>query len=246
MRRYVFLDLDDTLFQVRRKCPEGELVEPISYSLNGQPISFITDRQSEFFRWLADGADIIPTTARSIDSYQRVKLPFHGYAICSFGGIVLMPNGSYDPAWHEYIAPSAEKYKDILSIAAKEIKDRVDRLKLDIRVSIISDAGSDFYVSVKHNQSFLPDLKIIADFIQHSTPIDWCIHLNDNNLALLPPYLGKEAAVSWFIKKYINVKESLLIGVGDSITDANFIALCNYALTPTKSQLFTSFLQENQ
>lgn len=244
MRRYVFLDLDDTLFQVSRKCPEGEPVEPISYSILGQPVSFITDRQRELFRWLGDEAEIIPTTARSIDGYRRVKLFFPGYAICSFGGIVLMPDGSSDPTWLTHIVPLAEKYADNLAIVARELKEYAERRELDVRISIISDAGSDFYVSVKHNQANLSDLKIIADFMQHSSPANWHIHLNDNNLALLPPYLGKEHAVSWFIERYINVKESIIIGVGDSFTDANFMALCDYALTPTKSQFFNSFFKE--
>ena len=244
MRRYVFLDLDDTLFQIPRKCPEGEPVEPISYSIQGQPVSFITDRQRELLRWLSDGAEIIPTTARSIDGYRRVKLFFPGYAICSFGGVVLMPDGSSDLSWLTHIAPLAQKYADDLAVAAREVKEYAYRLGLDVRIGIVSDAGSDFYVSVKHNEANLSDLKLIADFLRHFTPSNWRIHLNDNNLALLPPYLGKEYAVSWFIERYINIKESIIIGVGDSVTDADFMALCDYALTPTKSQIFASLFSE--
>ena len=242
MKRYIFLDLDDTLFQSRRKCPPGEPVKEISHSANGQPTSFITNQQQEFFKWLTDGAEVIPTTARSIDSFQRVNIPFTGYAICSFGGIILEPDGNCHPDWQTYIAPLVKQHRDFLFVAAKSVKDFAELQEIDVRIRIVSDAGYDFYVSIKHNQSHVGELDRIVEFMQAHLPSDWRIHFNDNNVGLLPPYLGKEYAVSWFIERYINVRDSLIIGVGDSLTDADFMALGDYAIMPPRSQLFTSLL----
>lgn len=240
MKRYVFLDLDDTLFQSRRKCPPGQPVKEISYSINGQPTSFITEQQQAFFQWLADGAEIIPTTARSLDSFRRVKIPFTGYAICSFGGIILMPDGNCHPDWETYIAPLVKQHRHFLFETAQSVKDFAAARQLDIRVAIVADTSHDFYVSIKHNQSQVEELNQIVEFMTVRLPPDWRIHFNDNNVSLLPPYLGKEYAVSWFIDRYIDVRDSLIISVGDSLTDAAFMSLGDYAIMPPKSQLFTS------
>lgn len=240
MKKYVFLDLDDTLFQSARKCPPNTPVTEISYSVTGKSTGFITKQQQEFLNWLSEKAEIIPTTARSINSFRRVNISFTGYAICSFGGIILTPQGNCQQEWQAYIKPLVNQYHQSLLAMAESIKKFSQLKQLDVRIVIVKDLEYDFYLNIKHNQHKIAELNQIRELMNTCMPKNWRIHSNDNNLSLLPPYLGKEYAVSWFIDRYINREDSLLITVGDSFTDAAFMALGDYAVTPPKSQLFTS------
>src|SRR5262245_40812091 len=99
MRLVVFLDLDDTLFQTRPKCPDGEPLHLAAFRRDGEALSFMTARQRALFDWLSATASVVPTTARNRDAFRRVRLPFTGPAILDFGGVVLQPDGTPDPVW---------------------------------------------------------------------------------------------------------------------------------------------------
>lgn len=77
-RPLVFVDLDDTLFQTARKMGD----EPrftATLDVDGQPNGFMNATQKSFVEWLLATSDVVPVTARSIEAYQRVQLPFaHG------------------------------------------------------------------------------------------------------------------------------------------------------------------------
>ncbi|MBS2005343.1 MAG: trehalose phosphatase, partial [Cyanobacteria bacterium SZAS LIN-5] len=60
---------------------------------------------------------------------------------------------------------------------------------------------------------------------------------NGNNFALLPPFLSKERAVEYFLRE-LAPPHDCLIGIGDSRSDLGFMALCDYVVTPTRSQIF--------
>src|SRR5689334_914937 len=98
MQTFVFLDLDDTILQTRPKCPAGEPIHPAAHGRDGQPLSFITDRQRALLDLFA-AATVIPTTARNHDAFRRVRLLFTGHAILDFGGVILRPDGTPDPGW---------------------------------------------------------------------------------------------------------------------------------------------------
>jgi predicted mannosyl-3-phosphoglycerate phosphatase (HAD superfamily) len=63
------------------------------------------------------------------------------------------------------------------------------------------------------------------------------LHANDNNLSLLPRFLGKEKAVEHVLDQHLAGEPRLTLGMGDSLTDAPFLNLCDYAILPCDSQL---------
>lgn len=65
----VLSDLDDTLFQTRRKMVDELALEPfrtgaVDRTLN--PRSFMTEEQSMLVDWLLEQAELIPVTARGL------------------------------------------------------------------------------------------------------------------------------------------------------------------------------------
>src|SRR5262249_42901190 len=107
MKIVLFLDLDDTLFQTAPKCPPDEPVRPLASPRDGLPLSSMTARQRLLLETLARPAVVIPVTARNLDAFRRVDLPFADGAVLDFGGVVLLPDCTPDPAWDAVVRPRA-------------------------------------------------------------------------------------------------------------------------------------------
>src|SRR5258707_6855351 len=107
MRIHVFLDLDGTLFQTRPKCPPGVDLTSAALRRDGTPLSFMTQRQGRLLELLRSADSVIPTTARNLDAFRRVHLPFPSLAILNFGGLILLPDGSPDREWDALVRPQA-------------------------------------------------------------------------------------------------------------------------------------------
>ena len=99
-----------------------------------------------------------------------------------------------------------------------------------------ADAGLDLYLSVKHNAAAWEELEAVADWLRAEVPAGWRVHLNGNNLAVLPPFLDKAHAVRWF-RNRIAGPHPFAIGLGDSLSDVEFLLACDIAALPAGAQL---------
>ena len=248
MKRAFFVDLDDTLFQTLRKNGQASILAAIDKE--GRPLSFQSDAQAAFFDWIRKDAVLIPVTGRNVSALRRVVLPLGaaagndnagGYAICSYGGVIIGPDGEPEPQWHARIKDQSKAISGEMKHLEQILADMARSLSVDCRFTIVADAGLPLYLSIKHNQSDGEEMKRLAQAI--IKPDGWLVHLNDSNLALLPPFLGKEKAVSFFLETILAPK-TLTIGVGDSLTDLGFMGLMDFAIQPTSSQIFRTVMDQ--
>ncbi len=234
----VLLDLDNNIFQSERKCPEGEITA-VAFKTNGEACGFMTPSQQTFFNWLSATALVIPNTARDTATFKRAHLPFKSYSICSFGGVILQPDGKVEDAWHKLIAQEAASEKVFLQKVHAELLSIAATRRFDIRARLVEDQDLTLYISVKHNNHLNHELVELGQAVQEHLPKDWTVHFNDNNLAIFPQFLGKEKASKWLLENLIKpAKEAVIIGSGDSFTDVPFMAQSHFALMPAKSQIF--------
>ncbi len=234
---HVFLDLDDTLFQTLPKCPPGAHLTPAAFRRDDTPLSFMTARQVHLFEMLRAATNIIPTTARNLDAFRRVRLPFTSLAILDFGGVILLPDGSPDPTWDALIRPQAQAVSSELEHWRDTLLAFVAANHLGASVRIIGDLDMPLYVVVKHPEADLNALaRIRRDALVGLDPARFFLHDNDNNLAIIPTFLGKGRAVEYVIQHHLG-EDALTIGVGDSLSDAAFLGACDFALLPSRSQL---------
>lgn len=230
MRRVVFLDLDDTVFHSAHKGGEGELVATLS---DGRPGSWMNRRQRAMFDWLAAGAEVVPTTGRNTAALERVYLSFAGWAITSFGGVILRPDRSVEPSWREAVGARVEPaLLDALALAARDEPARV-------RARVVEDGGLPLYVSVKTEPGNEAALRPIRERLRGLAPT-WQHHLAAHNLASMPPWLDKAHAVRWY-RAHVAPPEHLAIGVGDSLSDLPFLAACDVAVTVAGSAIAARF-----
>lgn len=244
MLTLVFLDLDDTLFQSRRKCPpDADDLQLAACLQGGIPHSFTTAKQRALWRLLDGNASVIPTTARDLDALRRVALPFRSWCILDYGGVILDPGGEPDAHWHQRMQAVSTASLGALQELSAAIERHIQTAHLSAHVRIVEDLGLPFYLVAKYRAGRSQDLdrlqaELVAPWVAARSP-DFRLHRNDNNLAVLPAALGKEHAVRHLIGRLGGEGEALLsIGIGDSLIDGAFMAECDYAVTPRGTQLF--------
>lgn len=247
MRKLVFLDLDDTLFQSRRKCPAEQDLHPVAYLGDGSAHSFMTTKQRALWQLLGDNAILIPTTARDLDALRRVDLPFQSWRIIAYGGIILDPDGLPDAPWLERMRAVSQDSLAELTELVESARTFAVRHALSVRIRLVGEFDLPFYLVAKYRDGETADLERLQQeliqpwLLEH---IDgYRLHRNGNNLAVLPRTLGKEHAVRYLIERLSGEwGELVTFGIGDSLIDGAFMAECDYSLTPHGSQLFGATL----
>lgn len=238
MRAIALVDLDDTLFQTLGKCPPdvpAEALAPIGYARDGAPLSYATPRQMSFLSWLSDSTLLVPVTARSRDALDRVRIDWTR-AVCAHGGLILDGEGAADPRWHARMAAEADAHAASLASLSDRVADEAGEAAL--RVRVLAENGVPLYVLAKHPEGDAAALAEVIGRVVPDVPAGWTIHLNGNNAAFLPPFLGKQHAVAFLLPELRRqYPRAPVIGIGDSLTDAPFMALCDFAMMPSRSQL---------
>lgn len=242
MNKYLFVDLDDTLFSSLAKCDPGADLQPIAYRKDGSACSFTTCKQREFLATVSAGMTLIPATARSRDALSRVNVDFCDHKIIDHGGAILMPGGEPEPAWLEHMRGEIGACLPGLRKATVVIDDFARSVGFDARARMVEDFGIPFYVLVKdpgHVAARLDVLETqaVAPWIEGEGS-GFQIYRNGNNLAVVPKALNKAGAVAYLIERLRAVHgEVMTVGMGDSRSDARFMAACDYAIVPNGSQL---------
>ena len=246
MRAITLVDLDDTLFQTLRKCPPEvprDRLVPLGFARDGSPLSYATPRQVAMIEWLAETAWLVPVTARSRDALMRAHIPFSA-AIAAHGGVILGEDGTPDAEWHAHISAQAKACASALHTLRDRITLEAEERRADLRVRVLDEDGVGLYVLAKHQETDEAALHATVDAMLDEVPAGWTVHRNGNNVAVMPPWLGKQHAVAALLPRLRAAHpDAPVIGIGDSVTDAPYMALCDYAMMPQGSQLARAALE---
>lgn len=230
----LFLDLDDTIFQTKRKNSRG--VIPATNPENPINTSFMTKGQELFLDifFNTDRLKIIPVTARDLEQYKRTVISNHPEvttAVMYFSAVII-DNGEIDVVWQEHIKNSYSKLKYSLGEVFEKVSNNIDQTNFKIH------SVEDFYLVIKNRSVNKEQYIIQNDELKNKLSAllndEYYVHYNSNNISVLPKFLDKKNAVEYLIKKY---RPQLTIGAGDSITDLNFMQLCDFKIIPGNSQI---------
>ncbi|MDR2689419.1 MAG: hypothetical protein LBB76_06640 [Azoarcus sp.] len=239
LKKFLFVDLDDTLFQSRRKCPARDDLIPAAYLKDGSAHSFATPTQGSLFALFQREATIIPVTARNADAFRRVRLDFPHGGIIDYGGVIIAPDGRPETPWLERSAALAARALAMLKALHQRIETQAVASGATVRVRIIKDFGIPFYLCAKSQEGDEDALDAIEAMVRHDgAALPLRVHRNGNNLAMLPDWLDKRPAVEHMIERLRRAHgEIITIGMGDSLSDLAFMHACDYALVPRASQI---------
>ena len=239
----IFSDLDDTLFQTRRKMVDELAQEPfrtgaLDRSLN--PRSFMTEEQAMLVDWMLEQSDLIPVTARGTEEIARVTIPFHSWAIATHGAVILNPQGEADAEWQALMLEKLAPYREQLLTMQQQITELMAERQINAWARINYEyQQTPVYLVMKHRDSTqLPELYAIADEIEQRFPTaGWYIHRNGNNVAWLPNVVEKGLAVRFLLERLRSERGVFpVIGLGDSLSDHRFMKLCSWYGLPRQSQ----------
>lgn len=243
MKKFLFVDLDDTLFQTPGKCADERDLQPAAYLKDGSACSYSTPRQRAFFELMNREMTLIPATARNRDALGRVNLPFSSHAIIDYGGVVLTPDGTPDGVWLEQMRADMALALDGLKEAIAVIDNYSASAGLKGRARMIEDFATPFYIVVKDPDKQAERLarierEALTSWIASDTGQNFYLHRNGNNLAVLPKLLNKARAVI-YLRQQLEKKHGAImtLGMGDSQSDARFMSVCDYAIVPSGTQL---------
>ncbi|NLC20911.1 MAG: trehalose phosphatase [Halomonadaceae bacterium] len=239
IRPLIFVDLDDTLFQSARKMAEDMPREVVTTDSHGVPNGYMTPNQSVFTSWLLDHGDVVPVTARSVDAFRRVQMPFQLGAICHHGGVLLDAGGRVDVDWQLQCRLDLAQYQDALARVFEELLIIRQELQISLRLTQQETPGQVQFVMAKQSGGSDEVLIKVLGMIQERLPLNGLyVHLNGNNLTFIPHAISKRRAVEeWLRRDRACHGLRPVIGFGDSLTDHGFLSECDWWGTPKNGQL---------
>lgn len=232
----IFIDLDDTIFQTHRKQVPTEQHKIATTDISGQPLSYMNPKQQFFINWLLEAADVVPVTARSVDGFKRVQLPFVNGAVCSHGGTILNKDLTIDSEWVELQKQAEVKLKDVLLGLPDALHEYAKDLG-EVRTWTLVENDLTIYAVAKQKEQGPLFLDQIVEKLPLNLLEQCYIHINGNNLAIIPNHVSKQNAVEFYIKKYNTQLDRPILGWGDSLSDLGFLNCCDWFGMPKNSQL---------
>jgi len=228
----LFIDLDDTLFQTKRKNPHG--IIPVSHNAKTGRSSYMTEAQELFFELFShsERVKIIPTTARDLQQYNNCFLsrsPLIDTAIIYFSGVIL-EKGVEEKQWQQHIKKSFSQ----LDIPLSKLFTQIEKI-IGNNSHFTLDNADDYYLIVRAQIDCPKNIRknLFSELKTLKTP-DYLIHQNNRLFVFVPNFLDKRYAVQYLIEKH---QPELTLGVGDSITDLPFMLQCDFRIFPKNAQI---------
>lgn len=227
---WVFLDLDDTLFQTQRKRNDG-----IVQATQGTTLSYMTPAQAQYLQWLQHTpalVNIVPTTARDLTQYYNTFLSQHPgiqWAILYHAGMILhqgQPDLNWQAQQQVHYQQLSQPVPTLWQVIAAQLDSRQFKLfNVD-----------DYYVSIKarHETPVSQREEVFAQLKTLVCTADYDWQQTDRALHIFPRFLNKKQAVEYLIAQH---QPTLTIGVGDSTTDLDFMHCCDYQVCPQHSEI---------
>ncbi|ABM03098.1 sucrose-6F-phosphate phosphohydrolase [Psychromonas ingrahamii 37] len=241
-RIFVFTDLDDSLFSSKRKHTKTADSQITSVNKQGEIESYATLQQQKLVQMLAAlKASFIAVTGRRTSAYKHCiidQVTNSEYAIVSHGALILDKKSALLPCWINYLNNTYDMkhWQKKLTQAHCQLINYFSAMNCEARVRLIIDHDICTYICIKipahqHQESLLAKINL------HLKQLDFSIHGNAGNFAVLPPYASKELAVNYLIKKLNISDKDVVFGIGDSVSDLPFIRNLDFAIFPKSSQI---------
>ncbi|MFT5707215.1 MAG: hydroxymethylpyrimidine pyrophosphatase-like HAD family hydrolase [Oceanospirillaceae bacterium] len=231
-----FSDIDDSLIQTKRKCLDEPVLTTTAVDKEGLAASFSTPAQQLLIN-LCNEHIFIPVTGRNKAALDRVSIAHSSFQVIDHGAIVLNAQGELDKGWLNILADQTAQWRPVLTDYVDQVQQVISEQKLALRCRIISDFGIACYISIKGEQA---DLTKLAQISERFSTLDENarVHINGDNMALLPPYACKKSAVNYLKQHFLaDNQQTLFVGIGDSDSDLAFMQACHFQMIPQKSQI---------
>lgn len=233
----VATDLDRTMIYSRAAFGDGS--EPATVCVEhyeGQPLSYMTATAAAHFDALADVVALVPVTTRTIEQFQRVRLPGapSGYAVTSNGGSILR-NGLPDRRWRSALDAQVRADCATLVEVRADLRARVDEsFALKLR-----DADDLFCYLVVDLERLPADF--VAEWDAWCRPRGWSVSRQGRKIYAMPAPVCKSRAVQEVRRRLVESgdldPQARLYAAGDGALDAEMLRIADAAIRPRHGEL---------
>jgi hydroxymethylpyrimidine pyrophosphatase-like HAD family hydrolase len=239
VRPLVLTDLDDTVFRNARKVPQIEMdgcAEVVTDT--GNRVSVMTQRQAAFFDWITSTCEVIPVTARSLEAFRKINLPFgDGWKIAGNGAVVIRPDGGIDEEWAAIMCGELVAYANVLQEMHDAAAWRVREAGFEFVVKRYAEYGHEHCVLFSCEGQDHSYLASIAGRLHFGLTDNIHIHHNAGTLALTAGPVSKQRACEYVLSKIEGLDRRPVLAFGDSLSDLPFMSLGDFICAPNGSQI---------
>lgn len=229
-----FCDLDGVFVQTARHVV-GQPTTVAYTSPKGKDI-VLTDKQLLLHNKLNEIGYVVPVTARSLESMNRLKsvMNFNHHKICDHGAFLYDENDELVKDYSDSLIKVVYEHQNNLKIAL----DKLSRLSLQNSIfdntlfKPIYHGTYLLHIEGKAHSDF--HAKTISKYLSKLSGL--VVSTNGPSFSVtcgVPSY--KQLACDYLLNNVEKYKGCLTLGFGDSVSDLPFITECDYSVIPNKT-----------
>ena len=213
-----FADLDDSLFQTKRKNLAGKYVA--TFPRNVLKKSFYTQAQFQLLNFLLRNNEIIfiPLTARTKEQFQRTKIYKEKQAqiYSNYYGSLLYIDDQEELTYNRKIEKESKIVFDhIYKISEKVIKKYPDVIFANVDDKYITTDTKNI-LAINYLKQLITNKKYFVE-----------VYNEGKYTTVIPKSSNKSSIVKYLIKKF---KPIMTIGLGNSESDLDFLNICDFKI----------------
>lgn len=239
---YYFVDLDNTLFTSKNRMDNNDLSIPAYLSKDGSVGGYMNLHQRTMLNTMSNSGIVIPVTARNAEQFSLVLIQFKSVCVINMGATIIGLSEDKDRKYFEIITEKVKEhdYKVIHDLIVAVCSN----LCADYSLKIVTHDKISLYFVVKSKTNKTSVHNKIKKYLSQNIIFNkFHIMVSEDELVITPHCVNKKNAVQYLMKEIMKInKTATFIGAGDSVTDIDFMQTCDYAITPTKSQIFNKLM----
>ncbi|MBP3797754.1 MAG: HAD hydrolase family protein [Ruminococcus sp.] len=208
-------DLDNTLIHSYKHKRDGDMCVEL---LNGEQQGFMSKKVYDKLSALPDNVELVPLTTRSVEQFERIKLPDGCYRrAITTNGALLFENGVQDTSWREKNLRYAAELMPLMKKLRAELSD-------DPQLNVVRIVD-EMYLYISCADSSLVDSYMKR--FEHITELD--VMASGRKIYFLPPKINKGKALQRLTE---HEEHSLIAAAGDSTIDLPMLEIADHAIIP--------------
>ena len=208
-------DLDNTLIHSYKHKRDGDMCVEL---LNGEQQGFMSEKVYDKLSALPDNVELVPLTTRSVEQFERIKLPDGCYRrAITTNGALLFENGVQDTSWREKNLRYAAELMPLMKKLRAELSD-------DPQLNVVRIVD-EMYLYISCADSSLVDSYMKR--FEHITELD--VMASGRKIYFLPPKINKGKALQRLTE---HEEHSLIAAAGDSTIDLPMLEIADHAIIP--------------
>ncbi len=216
-------DLDRTLIFSSAWLDDSDVVCVERYK--GAAVSYLTVKALARLRELND---LVPTTTRTIEQYQRVNLGITPrFAVTTNGGNILV-DGLVDTVWRSQVENTVRATCASLDAVETELRERID----ETFVRTFRTADDVFCYIVMHNPN-APD-GFVEAWTEWCRDRGWTVSQQGRKIYAVPSTVEKSHAVAEIQRR---TEASHFLAAGDGVLDREMLIAAESAIRPRHGEL---------